>query len=138
MIALDVLASFVTLAYATKFAANWKLLVVIVPLFVFGAVVYSLTYFMTALLKNGRAGLSTSLGLFVLYCLLPVALNLPWVVDFLHRRINLPTPVDVLFAASKWATLPGAHFPLITTLGWCLVAVAFPLAAQFFLERAEV
>jgi ABC-type transport system involved in multi-copper enzyme maturation permease subunit len=137
MIALDVLASFVTLAYATEFAANWKLLVVIVPLFVFGAVVYSLTYFMTALLKNGRAGLSTSLGLFVLYCLLPVALNLPWVVDFLHRRINLPTPVDVLLA-SKWATLPGAHFPLVTTVGWCLVALAFPLAAQFFFERAEV
>jgi ABC-type transport system involved in multi-copper enzyme maturation permease subunit len=138
MVALDVLGSFATFVYVTESPSNWRMPVMIVPLFVPGAVVYSLTYFMTALLKNGRAGLSTSLGLFVLYCLLPVALNLPWVVDFLHRRIDLPTPVDVLAGASKWATIPGAHFPLVTTLGWCLVALAFPLAAQFFFERAEV
>jgi ABC-type transport system involved in multi-copper enzyme maturation permease subunit len=137
IIALAVLASFVTLAYATKSAANWKLLLVIVPLFVFGAVVYGLTYFMTALLKNGRAGLSTSLGLFVLYCLLPVAVGLPWVIAFLHRKINLPTPLDVLMA-SKWATIPGAHFPVLATLGWCLVALAFPLASQLLFERAEL
>jgi ABC-type transport system involved in multi-copper enzyme maturation permease subunit len=138
IVALAIVASFVTLAYVIKSAGSWKLLEVILPLFVFGAVVYSLTYFMTALLKDGRSGLIVSLGLFVLYLLLPVALNLPWVVDFLHRKINLPTPVDVLVGASKWATIPGAHFPLVTTLGWCLVALAFPLAAQFFFERAEV
>ena len=137
IVALAVLASFVTLAYVIKSAGNWKLLAIIVPLFVFGAVVYSLTYFMTALLKNGRAGLSVGLGVFVLYSLLPVALGLPWVIAFLHRKINLPTPLGVLMA-SRWVTIPGVHFPVAVTLGWSLVALAFPLAAQFFFERAEV
>jgi hypothetical protein len=59
------------------------------------------------------------------------------VIALLHRRIDLPTPLDVL-AASKWATIPGAYFPLVTTLAWGLVALAFPLATQFLFERAEL
>jgi ABC-type transport system involved in multi-copper enzyme maturation permease subunit len=130
MVALAVVASFIALVYFTKSAGTWKLLVVIVPLFVFGAVVYSLTYLMTALVKNGRAGLSLSLGLVLIGLSLPMAVHLRW-------RVDLPSPADVL-AASKWATIPGMHFPLITTLAWSLVALAMPLATQFLLERAEV
>jgi hypothetical protein len=92
---------------------------------------------MTALRKNGRAGLSTSLGVIVLYVLLAEAVQQPWVIALLHRRIDLPTPLDVL-AASKWATIPDAHFPVAATLGWSLVALALPLGTQFFLEWAEL
>jgi ABC-type transport system involved in multi-copper enzyme maturation permease subunit len=130
MVTLAVLGSFATFVYVTKSVHHWKFLTMAVPLFVLGAVVYSLTYFMTALMKSGRTGLSLSLGLFVIALFLPVAVNLLW-------RIDLPTPLDVL-AASKWATLPGAHFPVAATIGWSLVALALPLAAQFLFERAEV
>jgi ABC-type transport system involved in multi-copper enzyme maturation permease subunit len=137
IIALAVVASFVPVAYVVKSAGNWKLLAMIVPLFVFGGVVYSLTYFMAALMKNGRAGLSLSLGLIVLDLLLPVAVQLPWVIALLHRRINLPSFADVL-QASAWTTIPGAHFPVMTTVAWSLVALAFPLASQLLFERAEL
>lgn len=129
-VALAVLSSFATFVYVTKSPSNWRMPVLIVPLFVFGVVVYSLTYFMTALVKNGRAGLSLSLGLIVLDLLLPVAVHMRW-------RVDVPTPIDVLTASAR-ATIPGAHFPLIVTLGWSLVALAFPLATQFLFERAEV
>jgi len=131
MVALAVLSSFATLVYVTQSPSNWRMPVMIVPLFVFGAVVYSLTYFMTALVKNGRAGLSLSLGIIVLDLLLP------WLTALLHRRINLPTPIDVL-EASKWATIRAAHFPVAATIAWVLVALAFPLATQFLFERTEV
>lgn len=130
MIALAVLASFVTLVYVMKSAGNWKLLAIIVPLFVLGAVVYSLTYLMTALVKSGRKGLNLTLGLILIDLLLPVAVHMRW-------QIVLPSFVDVL-EASKWATVPGAHFPLMVILGWSLVALVFPLATQFLFERAEV
>jgi len=129
-VALAVLCSFATLVYVMKSPSNWRMPVMIVPLFVFGAVVYSLTYFMTALVKNGRAGLTLSLGIIVLDLLLPVVVHLGW-------RIDLPSPLDVL-VGSRWATVRGAHFPVAATLGWCLVALAFPLATQFLFERAEV
>jgi len=130
IISLAVLASFVTLTYVMKSPSHWKLLATIVPMFVLGVVVYSLTYLMTALVKNGRAGLSLSLGLIVLDLLLPVAVQMRW-------RVDVPSPADVL-AASKWATGASAHFPVAAVLGWSLVALAFPLAAQFLFERAEV
>jgi len=130
MIALAVLASFVTLVYVMKSAGNWKLLATVVPLFVLGAVVYSLTQFMTALVKNGRTGLSLGLGIIVIDLLLPVAVRMRW-------EIALPSFVDVLEAA-KWATGPGTHFPVMVILGWSLAALAFPLATQFLFGRAEV
>jgi ABC-type transport system involved in multi-copper enzyme maturation permease subunit len=130
MIALAILGSFATFVYVTKSAQYWKFLTMIVPLFVLGTLVFGLTYFMTAVRRSTRNGLTSSLGLILIGLLLPAAVQLQW-------RINLPTPLDML-DASMWATIPGTHFPVAATAGWSLVALAFPLATQFLFERAEV
>ncbi len=130
IIGLAVLISLASLAVLTKTALGWKLPTIIVPLFVLGAVVYGLTFFMTALTKNGRNGMSYSLGV------LAISLPLPWALET-EAKVSVPSPFDVL-EASKWATSQSAHFPFVAIIGWGLVALAFPLATQFLFERAEV
>jgi len=130
MAALAVLLSLVNLAFVTKSLPNWKLLAIIIPLFVLSVVAYSLTYFMTALTKSARSGLSFGLGLIVIAELLPVAGYAEW-------QIDLPSLFSVL-ETSRWATGQGAHFPLAATIGWSLVALAFPFATQFLFQRVEV
>lgn len=130
MVGLAVVISLVNFAVLTKTLPTWKLLTIILPLFVFGAVAYSLTYFMTALSKSGSNGMARSLGLIVAAFVLPIAARREW-------HINLPS-LATLLEASRWATMPGIHFPWAAMIGWSMVALAFPLATQFLFERTEV
>ena len=130
MVALAVALSLANLAFIARSALTWRLLATIIPLFVIGAVNYSLTSFVTTLTKNVSSGLTYSLGLILAAALLPVAVHAEW-------QVNLPSLANLL-EISKWATTPGVHFPALATLGWCLIALAFPLVTQFFFERVEL
>lgn len=126
---LTVLAGFATLVYLTGAVYAWKLLGLVVPLFILGAVAFSLTYFLSTLARNTRTGFSLGLGLVLMSVLLPPAIGYWW-------PIHAPSLTD-LFMAGNWAMDARARFPVGSVVGWGVVAVVFGIAAQVFFERAE-
>lgn len=131
MLLLAVGATFGTLTYLTGHVLTWRPLATILPLAVGGAVVYGLAFFMTLVARNGRQGLSYGMGLLFIDLLLPVAAEYYW-------KVHLPSVMSFVFAACKWAANPTLAFPLGQLVLYTVVALAFPLAAQLVLERAEV
>ncbi len=129
IVTLTVLAGFASLIYLTGAVYAWKLLGMVVPLFILGAVAFSLTYFLSTLARNTRTGLSLGLGLVLISVLLPPAIRYWW-------QIHVPSLTD-LFLAGNWAMDARAHFPVGAVVGWGVVALVFGFAAQVFFERAE-
>jgi hypothetical protein len=131
MVFLAVVATFGTLTYLSGYVYTWRLLATTLPLIIGGAVVYGLAYLMTVAARSGRQGLSYGIGILFLDLLLPIAVHQYWKVDF-------PSVLNFMLAGCKWATSPTAVFPVGGLVLWTLVALAFPVAAQLVLERAEV
>ena len=130
------MVAFIALLYRTKTAFAWEFLSPIVPLFILGVLVYSLTYLMTASLRSGRNGYASGLGIVIFYRTLVWLLQSRW-------DIHPPSPTDLLVPLSvavggAQAGGSGLPFPLVAAVGWTLVALACPLAAQFVVERMEV
>lgn len=96
--------------------------------FLTAALVFGLTYFMGVLLKSSQRGLIASLGILAGYQGLnailreTARLSLP-TLDFLERA-NL---------AARWDGSQRAQF-----IGWLLLVLAFPFAAQLALHRKEI
>lgn len=131
MVFLAVVATFGTLTYLSGYVYTWRLLATTLPLTVGGAVVYGLAYLMTVVARSGRQGLSYGIGILFVALLLPIAVYQYW-------KANLPSVLSFMLAGCKWATSPTAVFPVGGLVLWTLVALAFPVAAQLVLERAEV
>jgi ABC-type transport system involved in multi-copper enzyme maturation permease subunit len=131
MVFLAVGATFGTLTYMTGHVHTWRPLATTLPLAIGGTVVYGLTYFMTIVARSGRQGLSYGIGILFIDLLLPSAVSYYW-------NVNLPSILGFMMGACKWVTSPTAVFPVGGLVLWTLVALAFPVAAQLVLERAEV
>jgi len=100
----------------------------VVPLLILGALIYSMTYLLTALFRNGRNGYLTCVGIVLIY---------PMLVSWVHSQwnITLPSPND-LFAHSS--TGESVAFPIVAALGWTLFTLACPWVAQLYIERIDV
>lgn len=148
IVALSVLAAFLTLIYATKTLLAWKFWAIVLPLFILAAATHSLTYFLSVLTRSTRTGLSLAVGIVLADTLVPPFLrlfwtaHLPWVLwwQLLIRSpwtTHLPSLVD-LFSGGNWTLDPTAHFPFVAAVGWSLFAVALVFATELIFERAEV
>jgi ABC-type transport system involved in multi-copper enzyme maturation permease subunit len=93
----------------------------IARLFIYALFIYSLTYCLTAVLRNGLKGLGASIGSLAGYQGLAFAIHLKWNVT----PPILPLPIG---------SLP----PLISNLVWIFGALLFVVAAQLAVERAEI
>jgi len=124
-------ATFATLTYLTGHVQTWRVLTTILPLAVGGAVIYSLTCFMTLVARSGRQGLSYSIGIVFIDLLLPIAVLYNW-------HVHMPSVTTFIFAGCEWATSPHLAYPFGKLALYVGAALAFPLAAQWVLERAEV
>jgi hypothetical protein len=122
--------TFVALSFLSGYVYTWRLLATTLSLFVGAAAVYSLTFFLTVLARSGEHGVSYGLGILVIDLLLPIAGH------FWH--VHLSSVGSFILAGCEWATSPTLAFPLGKLAIYTVVALAFPLAAQLILERAEV
>lgn len=127
---LGAVSTFGTLVYLTGRVYTWRVLAAALPLLTGGAVLYGLTYFMTVLTRSGRSGLSYSLGVSLIYLLLPVAADRLW-------QIHVPS-LSQLMASCEWVTSCSIAFPATRLAGWALVGLAFPIGAQLLVENADV
>ncbi len=131
ILCMTVLTTFAILIFITRSIYTWRFLSVLVPLFILGTVVLSLTYFMTTVARSARVGLVLSLGLVLLGLIGPAGFR-AW------SKTDIPSPMD-LMSATEWIinySTGSFHFRLMAA--WSLVALAFPVAAQLIFERAEV
>jgi hypothetical protein len=125
-----VVATFVALRFLSGYVYTWRLLAATLPLFVGAVAVYSLTYLLTVLARNGEQGISYGMGILLVDLFLPLA-GYYW-------HVHLSSVMDFMVAGCEWAASPTLAFPLGKLVIYTVVALAFPLAAQLLLERAEV
>jgi len=93
----------------------------ILGLFVYATFIYSLTYSLTAILRNGLKGLGAAMGILAILQAFAIAMRVRW-------NLNVPIP-----------PLPIDHVPLLLSNSiWIFVALLFVLAAQLVVEQAEV
>jgi len=129
VILLAVAATFMALSFLSGYVYTWRLLATILPLFVGASAVYGLTYFLTVLARSGEQGVSYGMGILVLDLFLPVAAH--------YWHVHLSSVGSFILAGCVWAARPKLAFPLGQLAIYAAVALAFPLAAQLVLERAE-
>jgi ABC-type transport system involved in multi-copper enzyme maturation permease subunit len=125
-----VVATFGTLSFVSGRVYTWRLLVATLPMFIGTVAVYSLTYLLTVLTRSSEQGLSYGLGILLIDLLLPVA-GYYW-------HVHLPSVMSFMIAGCRWTAIPKLAFPLGQFAIYAAVALAFLLAAQLVLERAEV
>ncbi len=118
ILCVTVLTTFAILISITRSIYTWRLLSILVPLFILGAVVLSLTYFMTTVARSARVGLVLSLGLVLLGLLVPAGFR-AW------SKTDIPSPMD-LMSATKWIMNSAGSFHFRLMAAWSLVALAFP------------
>jgi hypothetical protein len=63
--------------------------------------------------------------------LLPIAVLYNW-------HVHMPSVTTFIFTGCEWATSPHMAYPLGKLALYVGAALAFPLATQLLLERAEV
>lgn len=119
-----------TLAWLTGYVYTWRVLAAALPITIAGAAIYGLAYFLTVAARSGRKGLGYGIGIMLIHLMLPVAVRHYW-------HIHVPVVVEFIAQASKFVVSGAGASHLGAYLGWTLVAVAFPFAAQLILERAE-
>jgi ABC-type transport system involved in multi-copper enzyme maturation permease subunit len=93
------------------------------------AVVFGLTYSLTIFFRNGQRGVIVSLAILFGYSIGSSILK-AW------AGISLPTLN--LDNSSFGPNSPWYQSPLLHIVGWTLVALAFPVAAQVIFERKDV
>jgi len=130
---------FVTAIWVTRTVYTWKLLAMVLPIFILGLVFYSPVCLMTALERSGRKGYGSGLGLMILYSLLIALFRARW-------GIHLPTPTALM--RPFWNMVNGAtgihtwaaasQSVIAPMIGWSLFAVGCPLLAQLYIERTDV
>lgn len=93
------------------------------------AVVYSLTYFLSVVLRSGQRGVVWSIAILFGYSIGSALLKQ-------FAGITLPS-VNLAEAASH---APTAWYlaPTVQIIGWTLLSIAFPVAAQISLDRADI
>lgn len=107
---------------------TWQMLMLPPLLLIPAAVFYGLVYLLGILLRGSIHTGVAGVGVLILYGLLGVALNYYW-------QIELPN----LYVLFNWVINDmRGEFPALSLAGWTLVALAFPLAAQWVFERAEI
>jgi hypothetical protein len=130
LVVAGVVGTFGALCYESGYVYSWRLLATTLPLFAGAVAVYSLTYLLTVLARNGEQGLSYGLGILFIDLLLPVA-GYNW-------HFHLPSVMSFMMAGCEWATSPTLVFPLVKLIIYAVVALAGGRVAQLVLERAEV
>ena len=93
------------------------------------AVIYGLTYFMGVLLRGGQRGVIWSLAVMFGYSIIGSLLKQ-------FAGITLPS-----LNLADLASHPVQHWylePRIQIVGWSMLALAFPFAAQVVLERSDI
>jgi hypothetical protein len=136
-----VLGTFGALICVSRHVYAWRLLGAILPLFVGALAVYSMTYFLTILARSGEKGLSYGLGILVVSLFLPlVELQLnPWLWHLSHgHALHLSSVLSLMWRGCGWVIALEGGFPTGALVFYGLLTLAFPFAAQLFLERAEV
>lgn len=92
-------------------------------------VVYSLTYFLSVASRSGQRGILGSIAILFAYSILSAVLKQ-------FAGITLPS-VNLADAASHgseaWYLAPS-----IQIIGWMVLSIAFPFAAQMSLDRADI
>lgn len=93
----------------------------VASIFLYALFVYSLSYSLTAALRNGLKGLGASMGSIAALQCLAIVIRLRW-------NITVPIP-----------PLPVRSLPLVVSyVSWIVVALVFVLTAQLVVERAEI
>ena len=108
-------------------AYRWEILMLSPMLLIPAAVFYGLVYLLAILLRGSIHAGVAGVGILFLYGLLGIALDYYW-------QIELPD----LSSLFNWVLKDTGEFPALSVAGWTLVALAFPLAAQWVFERAEI
>jgi ABC-type transport system involved in multi-copper enzyme maturation permease subunit len=130
LVVAGVVGTFGALCYESGYVYSWRLLATTLPLFVGAVAVYSLTYVLTVLTRSSEQGISYGMGILLVDLLLPIAA--------LYWHVHLSSVMSLMHGGCGWATSPALAFPLGELIIYAVVALAFPLAAQLVLERAEV
>lgn len=119
-----------TLTWLTGYVLSWRILAAALPITIGGAVIYGLAYFLTVMTRSGRKGLGYGIGIWFIHILLPGAVRYYW-------HIHIPVVDQFIMQASKFIVTGSGSLHAWAYLGWTLVALAFPLASQLLLDRAE-
>jgi ABC-type transport system involved in multi-copper enzyme maturation permease subunit len=121
---------FLALLFLTKVVRTWKLLGLVLPLFVLGMVVHGLVFLLTTLSRGRRDGSTLALGVLLLYPLIVILARSHWAV-------HLPSPGDFLEPFTALARGLPVQLPVLSIAGWSVFALACPLLAQLYIERCE-
>jgi ABC-type transport system involved in multi-copper enzyme maturation permease subunit len=81
-------------------------------------ILFSLTYSMTAALRNGLKGLGASMGTATVVQAAAIGIRLRWNFDVVQLIDKLP--------------------PLVSSIGWILLALLMVFATQLIVDRAEI
>lgn len=119
------------LVFLTGHFYTWRVLAVVPGLALGGAVAYGLTCFMAVVTRSGRQGLSYAIGILFVAIMVPGMARYFW-------NIDMPSLWNFMIAMCEWAAATAHSFPFGALILWTIVALAFPLAAQLLVERAEV
>jgi hypothetical protein len=93
----------------------------VAPILIDALFIYSLTYSLTAVLRNGLKGLGASMGSLAILQALAVAIRMRW-------NVNVPLPPQPIGSLSQ----------AISNLVWMLVALLLVFSAQLVVERVEI
>jgi ABC-type transport system involved in multi-copper enzyme maturation permease subunit len=117
---------------STSGRGNWQTFGLLPGMLLIAAVVYGLTHFLAVVTRSGMKGLSSSVAVILFFTLLPTALDEWWHVKWPLRIQNWFSPIY------DW--LPGdrMHLTWSAVLVCALVALAFPLLSQMWMERRQV
>lgn len=124
--------TFASLVLLRGHLPTWRPLALLLPLALDGMLVYGLTYFMSVAARGSQLAITYSIGILFLDILIPGALG------HYHLNIKFLSFGIILGKVFVWVTKTSGAFPFATLLAWTAVALVFPLAAQWLLERAEI
>jgi hypothetical protein len=129
VVTLAVVGMFGGLTYLTGYVYTWRFLAAILPLWVVAIVVYSLTYFMTAVARSSEKGMSYSLGILMVDLLLPAAAY--------YWHFHFVSILDFTVAGCAWATRSAPAFPAGQFIICAALSCALLLGTQVVVERTE-
>jgi hypothetical protein len=129
LVSLAVVAMFGGLTYMTGYVYTWRFLAALAPLWAGAIVVYSLTYFMTAVARSSEKGISCSLGILMVDLLLPVAAY--------YWHFHFVSILDFTMAGCAWAARSAPAFPVGQFIICAALSCALLLATQLVMDRTE-
>jgi ABC-type transport system involved in multi-copper enzyme maturation permease subunit len=93
------------------------------------AVLYGLTYLLTVLTRSGQRAIAYSLAIVLVYSMVGSAST---------RWMGISLPTLAFYLVDSHAQQPWHFSPTVQLALWSICAIAFPLAAQFMLDKAEM